>query len=132
VNIPSAEAPPINNGFLDRLAFGPSQLADVYGTRGWLASATGKNGEAVEAYKRSLDACKRQFGNQHPLTGWAYLLLGKALAEDGNVEGGMKSVRGGLAILGPLRVRKTYGTWLAKLRIQSFLIDRERMPNRRD
>ena len=74
-------------------------LADVYGTRWWLASATGKKGEAVEAYKQSLEACERQFGNQHPLTGWAYLLLGKAIAEDGHLEDGMKSIRGGLAIL---------------------------------
>jgi tetratricopeptide (TPR) repeat protein len=74
-------------------------LADIYGTRGWLASATGKKKEAVEDYKRSLEACEQQFGNQHPLTGWAYLLLGKATAEDGNVEEGMKSIRDGLAIL---------------------------------
>jgi tetratricopeptide (TPR) repeat protein len=74
-------------------------LADLYGTSGWLASATGKRKEAVEDYKRSLDACEHQFGNQHPLTGWAYLLLGKAIAEDANVEEGMSRIRSGLAIL---------------------------------
>lgn len=58
-----------------------------------------KKREAVEAYKRSLEACEHQFGNQHPVTGWAYLLLGKVIAEDGNVEQGMKSIRDGLAIL---------------------------------
>ena len=74
-------------------------LADIYGTRGWLASATGKKEEAVGAYRRGLEACEHQFGNQHPLTGWAYLLLGKAIAEDGNVQDGMKTIRDGLAIL---------------------------------
>ena len=53
----------------------------------------------MEAYKRSLDACEHQFGSQNPLTGWAYLLLGKAIADDGNLEDGMKRIRDGLAIL---------------------------------
>jgi tetratricopeptide (TPR) repeat protein len=74
-------------------------LADLYETQGWLASVTGKKGEAVEDYKRSVEACRDQYGNQHPLTGWTYLLLGKAFAEDGKVEDGMKSVREGIAIL---------------------------------
>ena len=74
-------------------------FADLYGTRGWLASSTGKKQAAVENYKRSLEACEHQFGHQHPLTGWSYLLLGKAIADDGNVEDGMKNIRDGLAIL---------------------------------
>lgn len=98
-------------------------LVDIYGTRGWLASATGKKNEAVEDYKRSLDACEHQFGKQHPLTGWAHLLLGKAIGDGGNLEDGMKSIRAGLAI-----IESTSGTqdlrYLAGEIAYSKLLDR--------
>ena len=74
-------------------------IANLYATKGWLESVTGNKIEAVWDYRESLEACKGQYGNQHPLTGWSYLLLGKAFAEEGNLEDGIKEIRDGLAIL---------------------------------
>jgi tetratricopeptide (TPR) repeat protein len=67
--------------------------------KGWLESATGNKIEAVWDYRESLAACKGRYGDQHPLTGWSTLQLGKAFAEEGEVDEGIKNIRDGLAIL---------------------------------
>jgi tetratricopeptide (TPR) repeat protein len=74
-------------------------IANLYATKGWLESVTGNKIDAAWDYRESLEACKRQYGDQHPLTGWSYLQLGKAFAEEGNLEDGIKEIRDGLAIL---------------------------------
>jgi tetratricopeptide (TPR) repeat protein len=73
--------------------------AELYETQGWLASARGKKLEAVEKYKKTLEAVRDRYGNQHPLTGWSYLLLGKAFADDGDAQTGIENVREGMTIL---------------------------------
>ena len=74
-------------------------LSNLYGTLGWLSSVTGDKAGAVRNFKQSLEASKGQFGNQHPVTGWSYLQLGKAFAQNGEVQEGIKNIRDGLAIL---------------------------------
>lgn len=74
-------------------------VANLYATKGWLESVTGNKIEAVWDYKESLEACKGQFGKQHPLTGWSTLQLGKAYAEEGELDDGIRNIRDGLAIL---------------------------------
>lgn len=74
-------------------------IANLYATKGWLESVTGNKIEAAWDYTESLEACKREFGNQHPLTGWSMLQLGKAYAEEGNLDDGIRDIREGLAIL---------------------------------
>lgn len=74
-------------------------ISNLYGTKGWLASVTGNKIEAVWDYRESLKACEGALGNRHPLTGWSYLQLGKAFAEEGNLEDGVRSIKDGLAIL---------------------------------
>ncbi|MGO9435859.1 MAG: tetratricopeptide repeat protein [Terracidiphilus sp.] len=83
--------------------------ADIDGTTGWLASVTSHTSEAVSAYTDALEDCKRVYGVQHPLTGWAYLLAGKASAMNGDVPAGLATMRAGLAIL-----KDTVGTRNAK------------------
>jgi tetratricopeptide (TPR) repeat protein len=73
--------------------------ADIDGTAGWLASVTGRTSEAVSAYMDALEACKRFYGAQHPLTGWAYLIAGKSSAANGDVSTGLTNMRAGLAVL---------------------------------
>jgi tetratricopeptide (TPR) repeat protein len=82
---------------------------DIDGTTGWLASATGHTSEAVSAYTDALEDCKEVYGVQHPLTGWAYLLAGKANAMNDDVASGLADMRAGLAIL-----EDTVGTRNAK------------------
>ena len=78
----------------------PHLLADLYCTKGWLASVTKQKDEAIEDFTQSLKVSLEQYGSQHPITGWTYLLLGKAIADKGDLEQGMKNIRDGLAILG--------------------------------
>jgi Tfp pilus assembly protein PilF len=61
-------------------------FATVFETEGWLALAEGNPSTAVARYQRSLEICKWNRGEQHWLTGWEYMLRGKAYAESGNME----------------------------------------------
>jgi tetratricopeptide (TPR) repeat protein len=101
----------------------PHLLADLYGTKGWLASETKQKEAAIEDFRQSLKASIDQFGSQHPITGWTYLLLGKAIADKGDLEQGMKNIRDGLAIL-----ESTAGTndlkYLVGELVYSELLDR--------
>jgi Tetratricopeptide repeat len=103
--------------------FNTELLADLYGTKGWLASVTGKTHDAVRNYEQTLVTCTERFGAAHPLTGWSYLLLGKAVADDGDVGKGMKSIREGLQVL-----ETTVGThdlrYLAGQLLYSQILDR--------
>jgi tetratricopeptide (TPR) repeat protein len=74
-------------------------ITNLYATKGWLESVTGNKIEAVWDYRESLAACKGRYGDQHPLTGWSTLQLGKAFAEEGELDEGIKNIRDGLAIL---------------------------------
>lgn len=74
-------------------------MADIEGTRGWLDTARGRNAEAVADFIDALNQSKAAFGAQHPVTGWAYLLLGRARAADGDVSAGLESMRAGLEII---------------------------------
>ena len=72
---------------------------DFYGTSGWISTLTHKSHQAVTDYTAALNACTRLYGEQHMLTGWAYILLGRAQAADHNLPAGLASMQTGLAIL---------------------------------
>ncbi len=55
-------------------------LAFIYETQAWLARAEGHFSAAVAGYQRSLELCKRIYGEGHWKTGWDYMLRGKAYA----------------------------------------------------
>jgi tetratricopeptide (TPR) repeat protein len=74
-------------------------LAIGYETQAWLALAEGHAAAAVADYQRSLELCKRIHGEGHWLTGWGYMLRGKAYSESGNVDRALADMRGGLGIL---------------------------------
>jgi tetratricopeptide (TPR) repeat protein len=80
-------------------------LADLYVTRGWLASVNNHHQEAVDDYSRALAAVRKSYGEDHPLVGWSYLLLGKARGESGDVSEGVVAMEKGLSIL-----KNTVGT----------------------
>jgi tetratricopeptide (TPR) repeat protein len=84
---------------------GAAMLPDIDGTLGWLAVSTGKPHQGVVAYAAALEECRGQFGDKHLLTGWSYLLLGKAQELDGDLTGAVRSMDQGLGIL-----KQTVGT----------------------
>ena len=98
-------------------------LADLYVTRGWLASVNNHHIEAVDDYSQALAACRQRYGEDHPLVGWSYLLLGKARGENGDLNEGLDAMVRGLSIL-----KKTVGPTDARYLIgevaYSKLLDR--------
>jgi tetratricopeptide (TPR) repeat protein len=81
-------------------------LAIGYGTQAWLALAEGHPAAAVADYERSLELSKRIHGERHWLTGWGYMLRGKAYSESGNVGQAFTDMREGLSILDQALGRK--------------------------
>lgn len=74
-------------------------LADLYVTRGWLASVNNHYQEAVDDYSKALAACRKTYGEDHPLVGWSYLLLGKAQGENDDLNEALDAMVKGLSIL---------------------------------
>jgi tetratricopeptide (TPR) repeat protein len=72
---------------------------------GWLAVGRGKYHDAVAAYAFSLDETRGQYGENAAVTGWSYLLLGKAQEMDHDLSSAEASMEKGLAIL-----KQTAGT----------------------
>jgi tetratricopeptide (TPR) repeat protein len=71
-------------------------LSDI---QGWIDEKTGHVPEEVSDYERALDLWKRNHGEQHPITGWRYLLLGNAYAANGELAHAVAVMRQGLTIL---------------------------------
>jgi tetratricopeptide (TPR) repeat protein len=74
--------------------------AAIASLNGWQAELEDDVAASIASYGQSLDLLKRRHGEQHPSTGWGYLLLGKAHAEAGQLQPAMEEMRKGLAILG--------------------------------
>jgi tetratricopeptide (TPR) repeat protein len=72
---------------------------DLDATTGWLDTSTGKVREAVADYEKALDDCRVQYGEEHMLTGWSYLLLSKAQESDHNLTAASQNMNTGLQIL---------------------------------
>jgi tetratricopeptide (TPR) repeat protein len=80
-------------------------VSEIDATTGWLAIATGRYHDGVAAYSTALEKCRREWGESNAITGWSYLLLGKAQGLDHDVPEAESSMQKGLAIL-----KKTEGT----------------------
>ena len=68
-------------------------------TEAWIASTNGKHAEAVLGYREALKLWKRGHGEEHPLTGWGYLLLGQAYTANNQLQDAIVSMQQGLTIL---------------------------------
>jgi len=68
-------------------------------TEAWLALAGGHPSTAVAKYGRSLEIITRTRGEQHWLTGWEYMLRGKAYAQSHDTEKALADMGKGLIIL---------------------------------
>jgi tetratricopeptide (TPR) repeat protein len=81
-------------------------VAIGYETQAWLTMAEGHPAAAVADYDRALEVCKRIHGDKHWLTGWEYMLRGKAYSYSGNVNQALDDMRAGLRILDQVLGRK--------------------------
>ena len=54
---------------------------------------------SVTSYRQALDLLRKCHGEEHPFTGWGYLLLGEANAEAGQLTIALVEMRQGIAIL---------------------------------
>jgi len=92
-----------------RKAVAESQLANILtgddraalaSTEALFASTNGKAQEAITKYRQALDLWTSLHGEQHYFTGWGYVLLGQALAANGQSGDGLMDLKRGLNILG--------------------------------
>lgn len=71
-------------------------LAEV---QAWIASAKGDDASALVGYQRVVNLRKQSHGENFPLTGWSYLILGRAYLANRDTEQALASMREGLDIL---------------------------------
>jgi tetratricopeptide (TPR) repeat protein len=90
-------------------------------TQGWLADAEHHAPAAVAAYQHALELMERSRGEQHWLTGWEHMLLGKAYAESGDFGSALASMRTGLTILDHALGQKNPKYWAAELAYSGVL-----------
>jgi len=67
--------------------------------QGWKAQFDGNVTMSVASYGQALDLLRKLHGEEHPSTGWGYLLLGEAHAEAGQLTNALGEMRQGVAVL---------------------------------
>ena len=96
-------------------------LAFIYETQAWLQRAEGHSSAAVAGYQRSLELCKRIYGEGHWKTGWDYMLRGKAYAQSGDIEKALGDMRDGLGIMEQALGRKNPRYFTAQMAYAAVL-----------
>jgi tetratricopeptide (TPR) repeat protein len=67
-------------------------------TQAWLALAERRVPAAIAGFQQALEICKRVYGDEHWLTGWEYMLRGKAFAQSGEISRAIADMTKGVAI----------------------------------
>ena len=67
--------------------------------QGWQAQLNGNVAMSITSYGRALALAQRRHGEEHPSTGWSYVLLGNANAAAGQWKDALEEMRNGLTIL---------------------------------
>jgi tetratricopeptide (TPR) repeat protein len=78
---------------------GDDDRAAIASLQGWQAQIDGDFTMSAVRYQQSLDLLRKRHGEEHPFTGWGYLLLGEAHAEAGQLTTALGEMRQGIAIL---------------------------------
>jgi tetratricopeptide (TPR) repeat protein len=73
--------------------------AAIASLKGWQAQFDGDLATSITSYRQSLDLLRKCHGEEHPSTGWGYLLLGEAYTEAGQLTTALGEMRQGIAIL---------------------------------
>ncbi len=74
--------------------------AFITSSQAWLAQLRGHERAAVDGYAKEIGYLTHSYGDENPQVGWAYMLLGKAHLNEGNVSDALINMRKGRAILG--------------------------------
>ena len=74
-------------------------FARVSSTQGWLALLSGNTAAAISGYTHAVELSTTAHGENHPLTGWGYMLLGKAHALVGQNAAALEEMQKGFRIL---------------------------------
>ncbi|NYF80902.1 tetratricopeptide repeat protein [Granulicella arctica] len=74
-------------------------LAALSSMQGWLAQFDGDMPGSVSAYRHAINLWRKSHGEDHPMTGWGYMLIGKAHAEAGLSAMALTEMQHGLTIL---------------------------------
>jgi tetratricopeptide (TPR) repeat protein len=67
--------------------------------QGWKAQLDGDVAMSIMRYRQALDLSRKFHGEEHPFTGWNYLLLGVAHAEADQLTTALGEMRQGVAVL---------------------------------
>jgi tetratricopeptide (TPR) repeat protein len=74
-------------------------FATVASTQAWLAQLNGDTNTAISEYTRAVALWEAEHGEQHMLTGWGYMLLGKSYAQADHMGVALQVMSKGLNIL---------------------------------
>jgi tetratricopeptide (TPR) repeat protein len=74
--------------------------ASLLSTQAWVAEIKRDFNAATVDYEKALSMWKGKYGEQSSLTGWGYMLLGKACSEAGQLNVAAVNMRKGIDILG--------------------------------
>jgi tetratricopeptide (TPR) repeat protein len=74
-------------------------LAAIFSMQGWMALLDGDVVATILAYQHSLDLWRKKHGEEHPSTGWGYILLGNAKAEGGDLTSALVDMQRGMDVL---------------------------------
>lgn len=73
--------------------------ASMASMQGWKAQFDGNPLESISKYQQALSLWRKRHGEEHPFTGWGYMLVGRAQAEAGESKAALADMRQGLSIL---------------------------------
>jgi tetratricopeptide (TPR) repeat protein len=73
--------------------------AAVLAAQGWLALLNKNTTTAISVYAHAIELWRAAHGEEHMLTGWGYMLLGKSYAQAGQNDKALEQMRKGLNIL---------------------------------
>jgi tetratricopeptide (TPR) repeat protein len=73
--------------------------AAIASLQGWKSQLDGDFAMSAGRYRQALDLSRRFHGEEHPFTGWNYMLLGEAHADAGQLTTALGEMRQGIAVL---------------------------------
>ena len=80
-------------------AVNPDETSILLTTQAWIAQIDGDPRTAIADYQHALDLWKQSHGDQHPDTGWLYVLLGGAYLEAHDIASAREITSRGLNLL---------------------------------
>jgi len=80
-------------------ALDDDDVAAIYSMQAYFAGLKGNTPAAIAGYEHAMQLWKRAHKEDHPNTGWGYMLLGRAHADAGRTDEAAKEMQQGLAIL---------------------------------